>query len=220
MNYANSSLGRVSIREQLGPPDLNAYGLWLVKDLTSDVEGPLQARSEPLHQYLEPIEELNLSPANTYSVVKQQGSLQVENAERPSAIVATTADLNERFYARYNLKGLPRGALVTAEVWMRALSWSGAPTPTIQIELKADSDLPSPTISLWKFTGGEVVGVWQPQSRARLELAEHIVRNAYNAGDNLYLAFSADFNTCEFAFPELIIRFVREENLLANRQLP
>jgi hypothetical protein len=135
--------------------------------------------------------------------------------------VATTLALNTRFYARYNLKPLPRGALVSAEVLLRAHSAAGSPIPILTVQI--NTDLTPNTASpkdLWTFAKGTQVGIWQMPGSARLELPEGMVRNAFNMEGGLYLGFSANVNKCDFEIPELIVRYVRVANLLINRQLP
>src|SRR5262249_22912132 len=105
-------------------------------------------------------------------------------------------------------------------VLMSPLSWSGTPAPTIKIEVKKGSSQLQAPSDLWVFSAANIVGVWQPHNRVRLELPEQIARNAYNTGDGLLLGFSTDFNSCQFSTPELIVRFVREQNVLFGKQLP
>lgn len=219
-NYANTSLGRLPNGQQPGSPELNPYGLWLVREMTPDVEQTIRPLAEELHQYREPVDEQRLKPVSTYSVTKTTNSFDLVPASESVATVSATRTLNSRFYGRYNLKQLPRGALVSAEVLMAPLSWSGSPTPTIKIDVTPGSDALDQAADLWALKRGESVGVWQPPNRARLELPEQIARNAFNVGDDLLFSFAADYNSCQFSPPELIIRFVREENVLFGKQLP
>ncbi|ACI56870.1 hypothetical protein Rleg2_3603 [Rhizobium leguminosarum bv. trifolii WSM2304] len=220
VDYANTSLGRLPEGRQPGSPELNPYGVWLVKEMTSDVERAMKPIKEPLRQFREPIEERRVKPLATYSVSKTDDLLNLDESSRIVATVVTRRALNSRFYTRYSLRPLPRGALVTAEVPMSALSWSGSPMPTIKVAVRSGSNQSTSVEQLWEFGGSDTVGVWQPANRARLELPEQVARNAYNVGDDLVLSFSADFNDCQFAAPELIIRYVREANILFLRQLP
>jgi hypothetical protein len=220
-NYSNTSLGRLPKERRPGSAYLNPYGLWLVKEMTAEVERAIRPTAEPLRQYSEPVEEQRLSPANTYLVVKTADTFSLNKDYQYAATVSTTRLLNNRFYTRYNLKPLPRGAFVSAEVLMNPITWSGSPTPTVKIDLKTgSSQLPSEPADFWAFSAGETIGIWQPPNRARLELPEHIARNAYNVGSDLFLGFSTDFNTCQFSAPNLIVRFVRDQNVLFNRRLP
>lgn len=220
-DYANTSLGRLAKGRQPGSPELNPYGLWLVKELTPQVEYAIRPTAEPLRRYREPVEEQRLSPVGTYSVRKTADSFDLNGALQYSGTVSTTRMVNSRFYARYNLKQLPKGALVSAEVLMSPLSWSGSPTPTVKIEIKkTESNQPPAPADLWAFAAADAINVWQPHNRARLDLPEQLARNAYNVGDALLLGLSADFNTCQFSTPELIVRFVREHNILYRGQLP
>ncbi|MBY5794990.1 hypothetical protein [Rhizobium leguminosarum] len=219
-NYSNTSLGRLPEGQQPGSPNLNPYGFWLVKEMTPEVERAIRPTAEPLRQYREPVEERRLNPVSTYSVLKAADSFAFDEPHQYSGTVSTTSTVNSRYYVRYNLKQLPKGVLVGAEVLMSPLSWSGSPTPTVKIDVMTGSNqLPVPA-DLWAFAAGEAIGVWQPPNRARLELPEQIARNAYNVGDDLFLSFSTDFNSCQFATPELIVRFVQEPNVLFGRQLP
>jgi len=219
MIYDNTAGGRA--RWGIGSPEINPYGVWLVRGYAGEVEKGTAAVAQPLRQYLEPIEELRLSPANVYQVVKRDEAVELLSmAPKAAAKVSTTPALNTRFYTRYNFKGLPRATLVTAEVQLRGRSSDGAPAPIVKVEVAQGSAQSGALRELWAFAKPTPVGIWQMPEAARLELPGHIARNAYNSADDLYLSFAASYNTCEFEIPELIVRYVREQNLLARRQLP
>ena len=218
MLYDNTSGGRVW--GNIGTPELNPYGVWLVRSFSGEIEKSTAAVAQPLRQYLEPIEELRVRPANAYQVVRRDEVFEVLSSDPKVAKVTTTSALNTRFYARYNLKALPRGALVTAEVQLRGRSAYGAPLPIVKVEVgPGASQAPGPK-ELWAFANSAPVGIWQMPEAARLELPGHIARNAYNTEADLYLSFAASYNSCEFEIPEMIVRYVRAQNVLATRQLP
>ncbi|TBC68718.1 hypothetical protein [Rhizobium ruizarguesonis] len=219
-NYANTSLGRYPGGQQAGSPELNPYGVWLVKDMSAEVEEKLRPTLEPLRVYTESVDEQRLKPVSTYTVSKAESSFDFLSPAKGSAAVSATRSLNNRYFARYNLKSLPKGVLVGAEVLMAPMSWSGAPTPTIKIDMKSAAGASEQAEELWKFNESDFVGVWQPPNRARLELPEQVARNAYNVGDDLLLSFAADFNNCQFFVPELVVRFVEQENVLFGKPIP
>lgn len=217
--YSNTSDGRAT--GNLGGAELNRYGFWLVKSLTPDVERTLAPTTEALREYYEPVEERRLKPVDTFQVRRRDGVFEFDTASAKTASVSTTVAFNTRFYARYDLKPLPRGALVSAEVYMRGLSANGAPLPTVLVQMKPGASQKSADPKeLWAFAGGTDAAAWQMLGNARLELPAHISRNAYNTQEDFYLGFSGNVNSCTFQIPEVIIRFVREQNLLIRRQLP
>lgn len=217
--YADSCLGRA--RGHIGDPQLNRYGFWLVKVLSPDIEKAQAPMAEQLRQYFEPVDEQSVRPVNVVQIAKREEEFEPIAPSPAFAIVSTTLALNSRFFARYNLKPLPRGALVSAEVRLRGRSAEGAPIPTVSVRIDAGANQASKNDkALWEFAGGTPVGVWQMPGSARLELPEHIVRNAFNARADFYLGFFANVNKCEFEIPEVIVRYVRESNLLIARQLP
>jgi hypothetical protein len=174
-----------------------------------------------LRHYYEPVEEQRLRPVDAFQISKRSETFEVMSQAPAVATVSTTLALNSRFVGRYNLKPLPRGALVSAEVSMRGLSASGAPLPTVLVQIRAGSDQKlTGAKELWSFPDGVDAGIWQMLGNARLELPQHIVRNVFNTGEDFYLAFSANFNSCAFEIPEVIVRYVREPNLLIRRPLP
>ena len=219
MLYENTAIGRP--RGYLGSPERNRFGLWLVRALSPDIDQAQTPVAEPLRQYYEPIEEQWLKPVNVYQVVKREESYERSGSAPSAAMVSTTLALNSRFFARYNLKPLPRGTLVTAEVVMRGRSSSGSPASTVTVQINpASIDTSRSLNDLWTFAGGSRVGTWQMPGAAKLELPEHIMRNVFNANESFYLSFSADFNACEFEIPDVIVRYVLERNVLHSRPLP
>jgi hypothetical protein len=218
MLYSNTSLGRA---RRVGPPNTNPYGVWLVRTLSPDIERSFASTADDVRQFLEPVEEQRLLPADVYQVSRQGEAYQLLATPRESASVSTTTTLNSRFYARYNLRPLPRGALVSAEVQMRGRSASGNPPPIVSVQV-VQSSIQTVTApqELWTFANGTAVGIWQMPGNARLEMPEHILRNVYNGGEAILLSFSASYNSCEFEIPEIIVRYVQESNILSRRPLP
>lgn len=219
MLYSNTSDGRAS--GHYGGAELNRFGFWMVKSLTPDVERAVARVAEPLRQYYEPVEERRLKPVDVFQLRRRNEVVDADPTRPVSAIVSTTTALNARFVARYNMKPLPRGALVSAEVLMRGLSGNGAPLPTVLVQVIAGAaQKTTAPKDLWALAGSTDAGIWQMLGNARLELPAHIVRNTFNTQEDFYIGFSANFNSCTFQIPEVIVQFVREQNLLVRRQLP
>jgi hypothetical protein len=221
--YTNTLQRRVALASIPPLAERNPYGTWLVQPLTPQIEREL-VEAEPLLKYFEPIEEQILEPLQVFEVTKRadaDDAFDVPSEPPREALVSTTLRRNTRFYAHYNLKPIPRGALVSAEVVLRGTAYGGEPSPTVTVAVLPGEKLASRTPrSLWNFAGGQRVGIWQMPGNARLELPPLVANNASNTQGELILAFSANVNSCGFEIPTLVVRYVREENLLSRRSLP
>jgi len=129
--YSNSLLGRAKPRDVAGA-QLNPYGFWIVRDITRQVEQTEGLRAEGLLQYFEPVETMRVQPIGMFRAHKSANGVDISDGLTESVALSVKPTEEIRSITLYNLRPIPRGALVSAEVAMRGLSASGSPTPSMR----------------------------------------------------------------------------------------
>lgn len=221
VQHANTIQGPYGVPGRpLGLPEINTYGFWLVQPLAPALDAATRA-AVPLREIFEPVEEFVLSPLETFQPKRTGSAFEMVASSDGVALVDSTRGAQTRFVALYNFKPAPRGALVSMELLVNGLESSGAPAPLVEVSIRTQdrADLSSPE-DLWNCGDAAPVGVWRFPNSVKLMLPDPPIGNAYRGEELLYACFIADYNTVRFQWPPMIIRYVREANVLTNRESP